>query len=278
MEVMRLSRRSALGVGVVAAGGAAAIGVGQRSRGRRWLHNVGLVDGPDLPPPTADVPVQWNTLSSAHMHGEVSWGMSLPDDPQAILLCLHGRGASHRFAFDTMGIHRFVHDAGLPWATVAADGGAASYWHRRTDVDPQAMLFDELLPIVTGRAGRLPLAILGWSMGGYGALLAATRRPGDIRAVAAASPAIWPSFHAAAPGAFDDADDFENHNLDTRLAALRELPVRIDCGEDDPFISNVRAFTQRLGSAEVHFPAGFHDAATWRSFVPGQLEFLRTAV
>lgn len=115
-------------------------------------------------------------------------------------------------------------------------------------------------------------------MGGYGALLAATHRPGDIRAVAAASPAIWPSFHHAAPGAFDDPDDFQDHNLDTRLAALKELPVRIDCGEDDPFVSNVRAFTRRLGSAEVHFAPGFHDAATWRSFVPGQLEFLRTAL
>lgn len=54
--------------------------------------------------------------------------------------------------------------------------------------------------------------------------------------------------------------------------------MRIDCGEDDPFVSNVRAFTRRLGSAEVHFAPGFHDAATWRSFVPGQLEFLRTAL
>lgn len=157
---MRLSRRSVLGAGVVAVGGAAAVGVGQQSRGRRWLHSIGLVDGPDLPPPDVDVPVQWNTLSSEHMHGDVSWGMSLPDDPQAVLLCLHGRGASHRFAFDTMGVHRFVDDAGLQWAVVAADGGAASYWHRRAAVDPQAMMFDELLPVVTRRAGRLPLAVL----------------------------------------------------------------------------------------------------------------------
>lgn len=278
---MRLTRRAFIGSGAVAAaGGAAVVTAGQRPRGRRWLHSIGLIEGPDLAPPDVPANVRWRSLSSTHVGGDVRWGMFTPDDPQALLLCLHGRGASHRYAFESIGVERFTVAAGLPWAVVAPDGGSSSYWHpRKSGIDPQAMLVEELLPAIEDEIGRrLPTLLLGWSMGGYGALLAATERPDLFSAVVASSPAIWPSFKSSAPGAFDDADDFREHDLTRRLPALAQVPFRIDCGEDDPFAPNLRRFEVRLESDRVHFHEGFHDAPTWRSFIPHQLRFLRAAL
>ena len=64
----------------------------------------------------------------------------------------------------------------------------------------------------------------------------------------------------------------------TRLPALRAIPVRIDCGADDPFAGAARDLAARLPDAEVDFGDGFHDAGTWRHRVPAQVAFLRRAL
>ena len=275
-----LTRRSLLAAGGVATAGAGALVVGESSRGRRWLHAAGVVDGPDLEPPAVEAAVERAAFDSAQMGRQVHWGLAAPADPaEAIVLCLHGRGGTHRFAFDTIGVHRFVAADGLPWAVVAVDGGASSYWHERDDgTDAQAMVFDELLPVIRDRFGALPVVLLGWSMGGYGALLAAADRPGQVVSVAAASPALWRSFDDAAPGAFDDSADFAAHDLFARVAGLRRTPVRIDCGRDDPFAGAARALARELPAAESDFGAGFHEAGSWRSRIPQQLAFFRRAL
>ena len=63
---------------------------------------------------------------------------------------------------------------------VAVRGGD-TYWHpRASGEDALAMLLDEFIPYcrrelrLGGAAGE---AVMGWSMGGYGALLAAESRP-----------------------------------------------------------------------------------------------------
>ena len=43
------------------------------------------------------------------------------------------------------------------------------------------MLLDEFIPMVESRVGPQPAAVLGWSMGGYGALLAAETAPHRFR-------------------------------------------------------------------------------------------------
>ena len=263
-----------MGTGVVAAGGTAAAAAGNQPVARRWLHKAGLIDGPDARPPDVVAEVERFTLRSAHMPEAVGWAMYAPPDPQALILCLHGRGGTHRLAFNQIAVHRFVLGAGLPWAVVAVDGGSSSYWHRRADGrDPQTMIFEELLPMVEERTGALPLFLLGWSMGGYGALLAATDRPDRVAAVAASSPAVWRSFRDAAAGAFDDEDDFRRHDLFDRAGLLRGERLRLDCGRDDPFIGTVRSLAGEVPSATSHFGAGFHDSGTWRSFLSGQLAF-----
>src|SRR5207248_2870938 len=72
--------------------------------------------------------------------------------------------------------HDGTAEVGAPLVIAAVDGGHSSYWHRRADgSDALRMLLEEFVPLAEqGRSG-LPKALLGWSMGGYGALLAAER-------------------------------------------------------------------------------------------------------
>ena len=116
-------------------------------------------------------------------------------------------------------------------------------------------------------------------MGGYGALLAAETQPDRFRAVAAASPALWTSPGATAEGAFDDADDYEQHDVYRQAARLAALTMRIDCGTHDPFYDAARTFADDLQPApETSFGSGFHDAAYWRSVAPAQLRTIIRAL
>lgn len=274
-----MTRRTLLGTGGVAAVGAGAVVVGESERGRRWLHAAGLLRGPDLPPPDLDVPVDRRVLDSDRMGRSLEWAVAKPPVlATAMIVCLHGRNESHAFAFDTIGVHRFVAAARRPWAVASVDGGPSSYWHQRGGgQDPEAMIFEELLPELRRTVGDVPTVLLGWSMGGSGALLAASDHGDEVVAAAVASPALWRDFSAAASGAFDSEDDFTAHDVFGRLTTLRQRPVRIDCGRDDPFAATAKQLAAAIG-AESDFGDGFHDAGYWRSRVPAQLEFFGRAL
>jgi len=295
MAAMRtMTRRAFLGTGVaVTAAAAGAVVAGTTHRGRRWLHAAGVLDGPDadVPGVAANVEVQRHVLATAHMpSGQVSYRVASPlsGHPSAVLLCLHGRRGDDAYAFDVMGVHRFVAERKLPWTVASVDGGEASYWHRRKDGrDPQAVIFDDLLPRLiggadgaNGAAEAVPVLLLGWSMGGYGALLAAADHSDVVRAVTTSGAAIWRSAGDTAQGAFDDRPDFARNDLfaPARLAKLDNANVRIDCGDDDPFARANRDLADRLPKATARFGAGFHDTATWRSRLPDQLDFLTRAL
>jgi hypothetical protein len=61
---------------------------------------------------------------------------------------------------------------GAPFVIAAADGGRG-YWHPHDGDDAGAMVLDEFLPLFQeqGREWTSRVGWLGWSMGGYGALL-----------------------------------------------------------------------------------------------------------
>ena len=94
-----------------------------------------------------------------------------------------------------MRLHDEVAAAGVPLVVAGVDGGDHSYWHPRADgSDARAMLVSEFMPMVAGKVGvALPAAVVGWSMGGFGALLLAESGLAgpNLRAVAVASPAMW---------------------------------------------------------------------------------------
>jgi S-formylglutathione hydrolase FrmB len=138
------------------------------------------------------------------------------------------------------------------------------------------MLVDELVPAIDADLGDGTRAVVGWSMGGYGALLAAERNPELFRVVVAGSPALFEDEDDIAPGSFDGPVDYRAHDVFTATDLLDETSVRIDVGEDDPFLGAIRTFATRLdGDDVVAVQPGFHDAKFWRKVAPAQASFLK---
>jgi dienelactone hydrolase len=282
------SRRAFLAGAAVLAAVGAGVGVEEPAIRRRVAEAL----APEPPrPSTSPGPATSGVLASRAMRRDVSWRLARPpgaDDAARlpVALVLHGRGGDADSAFRDLWFDRYlatvVRAGSAPFALASVDGGEDSYWHRRRDgTDAQAMLTDEFLPLLaeqglaTGRFG-----LLGWSMGGYGALLLAeTLGAGRVVAVAADSPALWRRFADSAPGAFDDAADFAAHDVFAGRPRLSGIPVRIACGESDPFYPAIRQFLPGVPTpAGTDFRAGGHTAALWRSTAEGQLRFLATAL
>jgi enterochelin esterase-like enzyme len=250
--------------------GGAGLEVTQNLHGtRRFLHRHGVLGGPDARPPAVSPPVEYGTT------GTVNYGLYVPTGaPTVALYCLHGRGGNRHDAFDSMAVHRFVADRNLPWAVASLDGGEEFWHHRRDGSDTQRDLIDVLMPLVASRAPAAKSALIGWSMGGFGALLISMQHPQLFSAAVANGPSVWPTFEAATPGAFDDDADFRNNDVMAHASSLGES-TRIDCGDDDPFADAVHTLARAAPHASVHVSDGYHEDATWRSFLPAQLEFIQ---
>ena len=228
------------------------------------------------------------SFDSDARHAPTSWSIAYPPGPERaglpVLISLHGRGGTHQDSFaGGLHLHRFLAEAvrhgSAPFAIASVDGGDHEYWHPRRDTDPAGMVIDEFLPLL-GRRGldTSRVGLFGWSMGGYGALYLAGRLGRERAAVAIAeSPAVWHRAGQSAAGAFDDAEDFEQHAIFGRLDRLDGIPLRVDCGAEDGFAQ----VTRDLRAALTPTPAGGitpggHDVGYWRSQAPAQLRFAAT--
>ena len=270
------------GVGALAvAAGLTAVEVG--------LLPGGLASRERLPagvPRTAPGRLASGSFVSAARHGaRTSWTVAYPPGPDRddlpVLISLHGRGGSHRDSFTgSLQLHRFLADAvehgSAPFAIASVDGGDHEYWHPRRDTDPAAMVISEFLPLLRGRGlDTSRVGLFGWSMGGYGALYLAGRLGSARTAVVIAeSPAVWHRAGQSADGAFDDAEDFDEHAIFGRLHLLDGIGLRLDCGSSDGFA----AVTRDLRAALSPTPAGGispggHDAGYWRSQAAAQVRF-----
>jgi enterochelin esterase-like enzyme len=141
------------------------------------------------------------------------------------------------------------------------------------------MVIDEFLPLL-GRRGldTTRIGLLGWSMGGYGALYLAGALGAQRTAVAIAeSPAVWHRAGDSAAGAFDDAEDFDEHAIFGRTSLLDGIPVRLDCGAADGFAPVTRDLRAALSPTPAGgIEPGGHDAGYWRSQAAAQLRFAAT--
>src|SRR2546423_14787440 len=115
-------------------------------------------------------------------------------------------------------------------------------------------------------------------MGGFGALLMAPRHADVSVASVANGPSVWSSFGAATPGAFDDEADFSANDVRRDASRLAATAVRVDCGADDPFADAVRDLRVLVPSIDGGIHAGFHEDASWRSYLPAQLDFIAAAI
>ncbi len=207
------------------------------------------------------------------------WLLAAPPQaaPTGLVVSLHGYGGDATSTFEGgLELHRHVADTGL--AVVSVDGGT-SYWHARRDgSDTGAMVLRDLVPLAlrtVGLPAGSPVTLLGWSMGGFGALWLSTRLPEvRVRAVVAESAAVWLDAAATAAGAFDDREDFERHTPFAHLGSLARRAVRLDCGTADPFLEANRSLASRLPAARATFDDGGHVMDYWRGHAGAQLRWV----
>ena len=290
-----LSRRAVLSLGAsVAAGAAGAYGLDILFQSRtskaipvsRASTQVPLAPAPPLEPaPSAEAAPTMTTgsfVSAARGGVSTNWAIARPPGQTKALrpvIALHGKGSDASTVMAggvEQGLAQAV-NAGLPpFAVVAVDGGG-SYWHKRASgEDAGAMVLNELIPMLdTQRLDTSRVAFLGWSMGGYGALLLGGRL-GSARtaAICAVSPALWLSPGAAAPGAFDGADDFAANSV-FGMPAMASIPIRVDCGDSDPFYATTKQFIAQLPNPPAGgFSPGGHNAEFWSSQLPAELTWM----
>lgn len=269
-----------------AAGAAAALaGCGIRSQLRSAFYNC------RLPEPLPDVPTGTflrGTFQSRILGKPV--GYAIARSPGAgrlrgVAYALPERGVTADQLFTDLGHDKYLaalaNELDFPALAVAAVDGGDTFWHKRAGGEDRMAMFDlEFAPRVRlelALAKDIPESLLGYAMGGYGALLAASQKPHRYRAVAVAGPTIWQSYeqqHAAMPDAFDNRQDFERHSILSRVNALRLQEVLIDCGQADPFADTIELLRTFLPHAVVRFREGCHDNAFYRSTVPDQLRFV----
>lgn len=309
----RPSRRAVLiggGIGLLFAAGGTGYELVQDGTlpGRYALAGLDGACGSAPPPPRGAFPVQHAvSFYSGYRHRRVQLVTLIPPGTAGasggaarasrgaaagalrVIIALHGSGS------DAAAMARRVAPAmtaaRLTGVAVLCVDGGDTYWHKRADGDdPVGMIVHEVLPraaaagLVTGR-----VALLGESMGGYGALLlaerfaTAARRAGLPAAAAAAalSPAIFGSYAdamAATHASFDSPADFRAGNVLAGAAALRDVPTWIACGSDDPFEPETAALRARLAELTGRavpggILAGCHDDAFWDRNMPAAMRF-----
>ncbi|HEV2643301.1 MAG TPA: alpha/beta hydrolase-fold protein [Candidatus Elarobacter sp.] len=242
----------------------------------------------DVPVPSAaGVHVLRGVIPTRHVAGTVRYAIIVPDGVRAldrVTYLLPGRGGDAESAV-ALGLDGFLaaylRGGGRPFALAAMDAGE-SYFHPRASGEDRLAIATLEFPRVVRTAlgvSQLHEALMGQSMGGYGALLAAEREPARYRAVAVAGPAIFPSYddeHRSVGDAFDSPADFARYDVLAHASALKDLPVCIRAGQRDPLVPGVRAFARACPTADVRIEPGCHDAGFWRASAASLLAFIGT--
>jgi S-formylglutathione hydrolase FrmB len=137
------------------------------------------------------------------------------------------------------------------------------------------MVVDELLPLVEKDGLSVErIALMGWSMGGYGALRLGGLLGSDrVAAVGSLSAALWTDAGSASPSGFADAAEYEQYTVFGHQDDLDGIPVRLDCGTGDPFLGANRDYADGQPFTTGFQPGG-HDTGYWTRMLPDQLAFL----
>ena len=289
---MPTRRALLLGGAGIATAGLVGAGVGIEQGllpGRPWLQRQLGLNGDDgvVPDVEPGRVVDAAFVSEARGGVQTGWSLIRPpavdDGPLPLVVALHGLGADHSsLTLPQFGLDRFlaayVNAGGPPFAIVAPDGGT-SYWHPHGGEDAGAMVTDELLPMLEDRGyDTSTVGLLGWSMGGYGALrLAGLLGAGATSAVVAVSPALWNDPTTAPPTGFANPEEADEFTVVGRQDDLEGIPIRVDIGTGDPFYRIVQdyvdAFPEEAGVVSTFQPGG-HTVGYWRRMLPAQLRFL----
>jgi S-formylglutathione hydrolase FrmB len=203
---------------------------------------------------------------------------------RGLLVFLHGRGGSEESALGNEAMYAGLAKLGARAPIVAfPDGGDHSYWHDRDEGGWGRYVIREAIPQMVQRFGIDPerVAIGGISMGGFGAYNLALQHPQRFCAVGGHSAALWFEAGETAPGAFDDAADFNRNDV---VGMVRRDPdafagtrVWNDYGDEDPFRVYNEGFVDYLrangADLSAHAWPGGHDGDYWNRHWPAYFGF-----
>jgi S-formylglutathione hydrolase FrmB len=254
-----------------------------------WRLVVGALE-----PDTAGATVEHFTIKSKAVGRSLPVDVVVPPGAESrkrlpMLVFLHGRGGDQGSEQADQFFAALAKLGGRAPIVAFPYGGDHSYWHNRADGDWGNYVVDEVIPQVAKRYGANPhrVAVGGISMGGFGAFDLATHYPGRFCAVGGHSPALWQSGAETAPGAFDDAEDFDRNNVigaaASNPAPFTSQPVWIDAGAQDPFQPGDQAFADELrndgADATIKFDRpGGHDSDYWNAHWSEYLRFYAAAL
>jgi S-formylglutathione hydrolase FrmB len=197
-----------------------------------------------------------------------------PRGRRSLLVFLHGRGGDQN-TFNQQVLDGLPRIHGRQFLVAFPDGGDHGYFHDRREGDWDTYVTEEVIPTVERRYGvdSDRVAIGGISMGGFGAYDIALHHPGMFCAVGGHSPALWFEGGETAPGAFDDAADFERNDV---VGTIREDPdafgeakVWNDYGSEDDFRVYDEGFVLAIASSNTDFVThswpGAHESSYWNA-------------
>ncbi len=294
-----LNRRGLLRAGALGATGAGLAAVAGVSLERLLDDSTEGVTGADATDRrTARVPgggaqpgpvVRDSFVSAARGGVATRWSLIRPpgvSGPLRVVLALHGHGGS---TDDLLGpdwdlpgaLARAVVDDGVEPFSIATVSGGTSFWHERpSGEDAGAMVLTEFLPMLLDRPDVAPgeIAMIGWSMGGYGVLrLAGILGSNKVAAVVASSPGLYTDPALAHPDGFADADEYARFSVMDDQTTLEGIPLRVDIGYSDPFYSATRTYVDSFGAGadvDAYYGPGGHELDFTQRVLPAQLAFL----
>ena len=165
--------------------------------------------------------------------------------------------------FTSVHVQRHVAARGL---AVAPTDGGDFFWHAgRSGIDTSAMVPADLLPLLAGEGLATDrIALIGWSMGGYGALPMTSRlgpcpggrRGRHQRSTVAVGRRQRPRRPRRGPGLCPQRRARQRHGQ-------AGMPAGLDCGPDDPFMVANRAFARAVPSAAATFDPWAHPEQCW---------------
>ncbi len=202
-----------------------------------------------------------------------------------LLVFLHGRSAPPDSQLSDSFFQALVALGAKAPNVLLANGGNHSYWHDRRDGRWGSYVLQEAIPAAVARLRADPrrVAVGGISMGGFGALDLARIAPHRFCAVGGHSAALWFQGGDTPQGAFDDAADFERHDVIARAQGHSpyRAPVWLDVGTEDPFLQADTALAKELradgANITFHVWPGPHGSSYWHRHIDEYLRFYTRA-